>query len=131
MHLCEDENGRRLAVVKRSATSSLVLDLETGDHFYRANETLTPIDNQGTGNADTGSNSMGPTDQRAELLSILEHDPIPIRTILSRTTLCESDLYAIRRELEVAGVLEEVTINGERAWVLASAGKFDDDSAQS
>ena len=126
MQLYEDDDGRRLAVVKRSASSSLVFDLETGDQYYRANETLTPIDDQGNG--DRRDTSTSPIDQRAELLSILEHDPIPVRSIIARTTLCESELYAIRRELEVAGVLEEVTIDGERAWALTSAGESDDNA---
>lgn len=112
MRLVEDRDGRRFALVKRSGSSSLLLDLETGQRTYRENLQLTAVD--GDGPLDRGAD-----EEIAGLIDILEDGPVPIREVIDRTTVCESDLYAIRRELEVADVLTEVEVDGERCWVLA------------
>ncbi len=113
MRLVEDRQGRRFGLLKRSVDSSLVLDLETGRRSYRPNDNLRPVNGENV-------------DPRTELLATLStDDAIPVRTVIERTTLCESELFAVSRELELAGVIREATCDGERAWMLSGEHSID------
>lgn len=110
----EDESGRRYILLKRSRESSLVLDIDTGERSYRPNRTLTTIVDSRPPLEEGGWLTEYPHPGARELLSRIDHkDPQRIRDLLANTTLCESELFALIRELELEGVIEQTTIDGE------------------
>lgn len=119
MRLVEDADGNQYALLKRSGSSSLVLDPDTGQRAYRPNHELIPV----------GDNIV--EDPRAALIAVLvdADAAVPVRSILERTTLCESDLFAISRELEAGGVIEAVKVDGDRAWVLTDERRLGPDQS--
>ena len=122
MTVLEDRDGRRYLLLKRSMSSSLVLDIDSGERLYRPNDRLSEID---TAAFDRDSRDVGsvfpevPVAREREILSILEdHGAVPVRRLLEMTTACESELFASLRELEAAGLIAATTIADERASVL-------------
>jgi len=64
-----------------------------------------------------------PRDDRAlGLLLELDADgPIPVRTLLSSSGLCESDLHGLLAELRAAGLVTETEVAGERGYETTDA----------
>jgi len=50
------------------------------------------------------------------LLDVDADGPLPVRTLLDRYDLCESDLHGLLAEFRAAGLLAEATVAGERGY---------------
>lgn len=104
MREIKDDAGRRYLLLKRSHDSSLVVDLRTGARTYRPNESLTAV-----------SDRDDSADQ--DLLSyIATNGPVPVRTLLDATPLCESDLHGVLTLLRANDLVQETELHGERAY---------------
>jgi len=58
-----------------------------------------------------------PDERTLALLFELDAEgPLAVRTLLARTTLCESDLHGRLAELQAGGLIEERRIAGERGY---------------
>lgn len=120
-----DGDGNRYLLLKQSAESSLVRDPATGERCHLPNERLEPVEDEEplstyarTVHADVRSVLTAVRDDTALglLLAIDASGPVDVRTLLSETTLCESDLHGLLAEFKVAGLIEETTIVGERGY---------------
>lgn len=124
MRTVEDESGRRYLLLKRSAESSLVRDVATGEERYVQNDELTEL--AGVDPLETAAAAVPDEvrrlvtsvhdDRGLGLLVLLAREPRPVRALLGATDLCESDLLGIATELRAAGLLEETTVDGERGY---------------
>lgn len=118
-------------LVKRSSESSLVRDPASGAERYVPNDELEPVDEPPL---ETAACAV-PEDVRAVLrvahsdralgllVDLHETGPTPVRELLSRSDLCESDLLGLLTECRAAGVVEETTIAGERGYALSETGE--------
>lgn len=129
MTIVEDDGGRRYLLIKRSSSASLLQSLDTGDQAYHPNKTFRVITDGHSGEPIPeevltliGDTDIESTDDRfLEVLTVLARgEPVPIRSLLDLTTLCESDLFAILRELEVRDIVETTTIGAEPARQLTA-----------
>lgn len=109
MRTVEDESGRRYLLLKQSHDSSLVADLETGARTYRPNEALSAV--------------AEPADApNFDLLSYIEaNGPVPARTLLEATSLCESDLHGLLTLLRANDLVRETKVHGEQAYDVVPA----------
>jgi hypothetical protein len=111
-------------LLKQSGESSLVRDPETGDERYLPNDELTA-----TGDSPlTVAARTVPTPQRrlltavhserilGLLVELADHGPLPVRELLGRYDLCESDLHGRVGELRAAGLVRETDVAGERGY---------------
>lgn len=123
MQLLEDRNGCRYALVKAGHEQSLVRDLTTGEATTRSNAGLQAVDSPVPDAGDIDPSTVRHPGA-GELLAILAADgPLPVVTVMERTRLCESDVFAIRSELVEAGLLSERRVSGERRWELTAAAR--------
>lgn len=127
MPTVEDPDGRRYVLLKESADASLVRDLQTGERSYKPNEDLRTVEEADVLREAARSVPRpvrhlfgGIPDERALGLVILlaEVGPTSARGLLEETTYCESDLFAVLRELEAAGLLEARGADREREYVV-------------
>lgn len=110
MRWVEGPSGNRYYLLKRSSSSSLLFDPETGEQLYRPTEELQHLGE--------------PMDERRALLELVEADgPVRVRTLLDGLALCESDLHGMLLELQAAGLIEERTVHGERGYAMTGAGR--------
>ncbi|MFB6168730.1 MAG: hypothetical protein ABEJ43_07775 [Haloferacaceae archaeon] len=132
MRTVEDESGRRLLVVKRSAESWLVRDPESGAERYVDPADVTTVDDAApletaarALDADARRLVLAVRDDRA--LGLLCHldasGPRSVRALMDETDLCESDLHGTVAEFRAAGLLEEVAVDGRRGYGLTDAGR--------
>ncbi|OIB58680.1 DUF7346 family protein [Natrialba sp. SSL1] len=127
MTTVQDDTGKRYLLLKRSEHASLVRDPQTGDECYVQNDRLNAVD---------AADELDPVAQAVSspvrtllttvhdeatlslLISLADEGPLDIRTILDRTTLCESDLHGRLTILTGADLLTETDIGGERGYRL-------------
>jgi hypothetical protein len=118
-------DGRELQLLSKSSDASRVRDPETGETFHLANEEIDPLAGVPPLEASarvlpaaTRTLLSGVHNERMlGLVVLLDSDgPLAARALLDRTELCESDLYGIVGELQAGGLLEEVTVAGERGY---------------
>lgn len=132
MRTVEDESGRRLLVVKRSADSWLVRDPESGAERYVDPAGLTAVDDAAplataarSVDADARRLVLAARDDRA--LGLLCHldavGPRSVVALMDETDLCESDLHGTVAEFRAAGLLEEVTVDGRRGYGLTERAR--------
>lgn len=120
-----DGDGNQYLLLKRSSESSLVRDPATGERRHLPNDSLelvedeeplstyastVPADVRGVLSAVRNDTALG------LLLAIDASGPVGVRTLLDETTLCESDLHGMLAEFQVAGLIEEATVAGERGY---------------
>jgi hypothetical protein len=127
----EDDEGRRLVVVKRSAESWLVRDPGTGAERYVDPGSLVAVDASPLATAaralddDARRLVLAARDDRA--LGLLCHldaaGPVPVVALLDDTDLCESDLHGLLAEFRAAGLVEETRVDGRRGYGLTDAGR--------
>lgn len=125
MRPVRDESGKRYLLVKRSEESSRVRDPATGEERYVATDRL-DVDDSAAPLSTAASGIPAPVrraitavhDERALglLVTVVDRDAIDVRTLLSATDLCESDLHGLLAELRAAGLLAETRIAGERGY---------------
>ncbi|ELY94922.1 hypothetical protein C482_17653 [Natrialba chahannaoensis JCM 10990] len=127
MTTVQDDTGKRYLLLKRSEHASLVRDPQTGDECYVQNDRLDTVD---------AADELDPVAQAVSspvrtllttvhdeatlslLISLADEGPLDIRTILDRTTLCESDLHGRLTILTGADLLAETDVGGERGYRL-------------
>lgn len=126
-----EHEGKRYLLVKQSGDASRVRDPVTGDEQYVSNETLTPLDE---GPLETAAKAVSEpvrtlvratTDERALglLIELHSNGPLPIRALLTRYDLCESDALGVATEFRTAGLISETTVAGERGYELTERGE--------
>lgn len=125
MRTVEDESGRRYLLLKESSDASLLRDVMTGEERYVKTSRLTDI--AGSGVLETAANTLSEPVRRlitavhdergiGVLVTLEATGPLPTRTLLDQTDLCESDLHGQIAEFQAAGVVEEITVDGERGY---------------
>jgi len=125
MRSVRDESGTHYLLLKRSGDSSRVRDPETGEEQYLPNDSLEPV--EGESPLVTAARGVPPSvravvtaardDRSLGLLLDVDADgPLPVRTLLDRCDLCESDLHGLLAEFRAAGLLAETTVAGERGY---------------
>jgi hypothetical protein len=119
-----DAAGNRYLLLKRSDESCLVRNLETGQRTHLPTEELEQLD------ASTLDVLLAAVPESVRTLLTAVHDerslallleleadgPTPVRTLVSAYDFCERDLHGLLAELQAAGLIEEVTIAGERGY---------------
>lgn len=118
--------GDRYLLLKRSMSSSLVYDPDSGDRRYLPNHELDISDVSGSGG--TGESILNRIPDLAPLGSIADdatleilfeietNGPLPARELLGRIDRCESDLHGIISELRAAELVTEVDLPGGRGY---------------
>ena len=125
-----EHGDERYLLVKRSEESSRVRDPATGEERYLPNEELTVLDD---GPLETAATAVEPplrallratSDDRGLGLLVELHSggPLPVRDLMSRYDLCESDALGLVTEFRVAGLVSETTVAGERGYALTDRG---------
>jgi len=125
METVRDGDGNTYLLVKRSDESSRVRDPTTGEERYVENADLTVVD--GESPLATASLAVpGPVrrvirsvhDDRSLglLVDIVDTPPSSVRELLDRSDMCESDLHGRLAEFRVAGLIEEVEVDGRRGY---------------
>ena len=124
MRTVEDASGRRYLLLKRSGDSSLVRDVESGKERYVPNEEL--VERDGVDPLAAAAEAVpAPVrkllsavhdDRGLGLVVVLAREPRSARVLLEATDLCESDLLGLLSELRAAGLVEEVTVDGDRGY---------------
>jgi hypothetical protein len=120
-----DEAGSRYILEKKSSESSRVRDPETGEQLHLPNEELEPV--EGASPLEVAAGTLAPEavtlvtavpDERALglLVELDGRGPTGVRTLLDVTDLCESDLHGLLAVLQATGLLDEVTVAGERGY---------------
>lgn len=145
MRTVADREGRRFLLVKRSHESSLVRDPRTGEERYLPTTALEPV--AGASVLETAAAGLsvpdpaeGPLSNVSDprglglLVLLFDRGPTPVRTLLGRTDLCESDLHGLVGDLRAAGLLAPTDVAGERGYALtdraaAAIGRHRDDAA--
>ena len=127
MRTVEDGAGRRFLLLKRSSSSSLVRDADTGEVLHRPTGELTVV--EGTSPLETAAGGVPPAarklltavhdDRTLGLLVALESaDGLPARALLAAEDYCESDLHGLLGELRAAGLVQAATVDGEEGYRL-------------
>ena len=120
-----DSEGTRYILEKRSSDSSRVRDPETGERHHLPNDHLEPV--AGASPLSVAAESLSAEavtlvttvpDERALglLVELDRRGPTGVRTLLDVADLCESDLHGLLAVLQAAGLLDEVTVAGERGY---------------
>ncbi|WP_247008194.1 DUF7346 family protein [Halorientalis litorea] len=125
MRSVRDESGTHYLLLKRSGDSARVRDPETGEEQYLPNDRLEPVEGEsplvtaarGVPESVRAVVTAAPDDRSLGLLLDVDADgPLPVRTLLDRYDLCESDLHGLLAEFRAAGLLAEATVAGERGY---------------
>jgi hypothetical protein len=130
MRTVEDEDGNRYLQLKRSAASSLVRDVRTGERRHVPTDELSVVG--GTSPLETAAASLPEAarrlvtaardDRTLGLLVALEAaDGLAARTLLDAEDYCESDLNGLVAELRAAGLVEPASVDGEAGYRLTDA----------
>lgn len=128
MKTVRDDDGTHYLLLKRSGEASLVRDPETGNECYVGNDRLEDADDISP--LETSARAI-PDPVRAIvrtahddrslglLVELADRGPLSVRTLLSNTAYCESDLSGLLATLAAAGVITEVEVDDERGYELA------------
>jgi hypothetical protein len=132
MRTVVDGDGRRWVLLKESSESSRVRDPETGEEAFRPNDALEPAGGESPFEALAHSvpqparrvlRACHEDWQVGLLVALADDGPRPVRELLAASAACESDFLGAVTELRAAGLLEETTVAGERAYGLTEAGR--------
>jgi hypothetical protein len=120
-----DGEANRYILEKKSGDSSRVRDPETGERLHLPNDQLEPVAGASplavaaeTLSAEAVALVTTVPDERALglLVELDRRGPTGVRTLLDVADLCESDLHGLLAVLQAAGLLDEVTVAGERGY---------------
>lgn len=125
MRTVRDGDGRRYVLLKESGELSLVRDPASGERRHVPTETLERVD--GESPLETAAGTVPESvrrvltavrDERALglLIELDRRGPLAVRTLLSATDLCESDLHGLLAEFRAAGLITERQVTGERGY---------------
>jgi hypothetical protein len=122
-----DDEGNRLVLRKESGDTALVYDPESGEERHVERSTLTPIEApplEATAEAAIGDDVrqllLAIPNERALglLVTLADRGPVSVRTMMTETTFCESDLSGLLASLTAAGLIEESDVAGERGYAI-------------
>jgi hypothetical protein len=122
-----DEDGNRLVLQKESGDTALVYDPESGEERHVERSTLTATDApplEATAQAaiddDLRQLLLAIPNERALglLVTLADRGPVSVRTMMTETTFCESDLSGLLASLTAAGLIEESDVAGERGYAI-------------
>ncbi|WP_247728355.1 DUF7346 family protein [Halovivax limisalsi] len=125
MKTVRDDDGTRYVLLKRADEASLVRDPRTGAECYVGNDRLEPEPEESPLEAfalaapaatRTVIENVHDTRTLGLLYWIDDEGPIDVRTLLAESTFCESDLGGRLTSLTMAGLLDEDSVDGERAY---------------
>lgn len=125
MRTVRDGDGRRYVLLKESGESSLVRDPASGERRHVPNEELERV--EGESPLETAAGAVPGSvrrvltavrDERALglLIELDRRGPLAVRTLLSASDLCESDLHGMLAEFRAAGLITERRVAGERGY---------------
>jgi hypothetical protein len=125
MRAVRHDDGRRLVLENASGDTVRVFDPRTGEREHVPAAACTPLDDAPLAVAaervEEAARSLVtavPDDQALGLLVVLADDgPLSVRTLLDRTTYCESDLHGLLVHFVAAGLLTEDD-DAERAYAV-------------
>jgi hypothetical protein len=127
MRIVEDDTGNRYLLLKRSQSSSLVRDLDSGERRHVPTHVLTVIEDQSP-LASAASELPAAAvklitavrnERTVGLLVALEAaGGLSARQLLEAEDYCESDLNGLVTELRSGGLIEPTTIEGEDGYQL-------------
>lgn len=131
MRAVRDADGRTYLLVKESAESSLVRDVETGAEEHRPNDELEPAG--GTDPLEAAAEAVPEPTRRVLtvarsdralglLVELHERGPLPVETVLSEYDFCESDAHGLFTEFRAAGLVAETDVYGEPGYELTDDG---------
>jgi hypothetical protein len=127
-----DADGNRLLLRKESGDSALVYDPESGEERHVERSTLTPLEEpplEATARAAIGDEVrqllLAIPNERALglLVTLADRGPQSVRTMMTETTFCESDLSGLLASLAAAGVIEESDVAGERGYAITPTAR--------
>ncbi len=123
--IVRDTDGRQYHLLKRSQDTSLVRPVDGGDRRYLPTAELTVVD-------DTSRTSavLDPLPSSVRTLVTTVHDertlavlqdlalsgPLAVETLMSSYEFCERTFHGVIAELQVAELVTETTVAGERAY---------------
>ncbi|MFB6164059.1 MAG: hypothetical protein ABEJ31_02775 [Haloarculaceae archaeon] len=134
MRTVRDESGTLYLLLAESDESSRVRDPETGTERYLPNDRLEPVEGESPlataaravpESVRTVASAVNDDRSLGLLVHLDANGPIAVRTLLSSTDLCESDLLGLLTEFRAAGLVAETTVAGEGGYEttdLASEG---------
>jgi len=130
MRSVRDESGKRYLLLKESGESSRVRDPETGEEEYLPNDRLESVDGESPlvtaasaapESVRTLTSAVRDDRSLGLLFEIDDRGSVAVRTLLSISDLCESDLHGLLAEFRAAGLLAETTVAGERGYETTDA----------
>lgn len=126
MRAVRDEEGRLVVHLDRT-DGSVVVDPATGDERPATTASLDPAIGSLDDDIPAATRDLlaAVAARGLGLLLVLARGPQPIRTLLDRVDLCESDLHGLAADLRTAGLVESARINGSPGYGIteqASAG---------
>lgn len=119
------DDGTLYVLEKRSRNTSRVRNPQTGERTHIPNDQLTVVDGesplvtaaQGVPEPVRTLVTAVPHERALGLLIELETtDGMSVRQILAEYDLCESDLHGLLAELQIAGLIQETRVTGERGY---------------
>lgn len=131
MNAVRDDEGTTYLLLKRSHEASLVRDPATGTECYIRNDRLEAVDESPLDVAvrsvpqpvRTLLSAVHDDRTLGFLLTLADRGATDVRTLLSITDFCESDLHGRIAELTAAGLLEEARVGGERGYRVTRVGR--------
>ena len=123
MVLVTDGDGNRYQLLKRSSSASLVQNLDTAEVRYIPNTQIDQVAEAKDADCDSRPAEL-PSDDAALILSTIgRNGQVTSRALLESTTLCESDLFLILRELEVGELICRDELLTMTAWAPTTKGE--------
>lgn len=130
MKTVRDDDGTHYLLLKRSDEASLVRDPETGNECYVGNDRLEDADD--VSGLETSARAIPEPVRRVVraahddrtlglLVELAARGPLAVRTLISETTYCESDLSGVLASLTAADLIDEVEVDGERGYRVTEA----------
>lgn len=124
MQPVEDADGRSCLLLKRSGDTVLLRDLHSGESRYEPASSITAVEEPPlVSAAETVSNEIKMRLSGVEsahaigLLALLERTgPRSVPDIMTRTTLCESDLHGLLADLQAGEFVSPTDVNGHRGY---------------
>ena len=125
MKRVRDTDGRTYHLLKRSGDSALVRDVESGVERYLPVAEFHAVDDNSPADDPLAAIPTPvrtlvratPNEDALELLVILDRQgPLSVRRLLDETICCESDVNGIVTGYRLAGLVEEIDVNGEPGY---------------
>jgi hypothetical protein len=125
MRTVSTDDGDRYLLLKESADSCLVRDPDNGETRHVPSERVTICDEEpplstaaeGVPDAVTAALTAVHDERSLGLLcDLVDRGPTPVRTLLSATDYCESDLHGLLAEFRAAGLVATTAVAGGRGY---------------